>query len=439
VEDASGPRFVVFEVSGTIRLFQGPLFVKNPYLTIAGQSAPSPGILIRGPGVIIDTHDVVVQHIRVRVGNLQNEPSALVVRDDADNVVVDHVSLSWAVWTATGVGAYHPGHPPGEVTILDSIVAESLACSGVNSVARCDPSTYPGQGYSNSRAIGIGNGWNHPPPNVTLLRNISANSNDRHPEIAGGTHTILVNNLIYNPSLTPLSSIAYHDGDHSGPSLSVVKGNVLIAGATTPGHNGYVPPEYVQDGEMIMIRLHPSVHADSRIYLDGNYYDKHCGGTACLASPIAQWMLAWDAKLSWEGINVRATTPPLSVANLPLSSAIPYTNVEEYLKANSGARPLDRDAVDRRIVSEITARTGSVPNSPSEKAGPGTGADGFPILAENRRELNVPGNPHEVVDGAGRTRIEAWLEAFARELEPASGAPTPGRAPQPPSEVRIVF
>ena len=89
------------------------------------------------------------------------------------------------------------------------------------------------------------------------------------------------------------------------------------------------------------------------------------------------------------------------------------------MTANAGARPLDRDAVDRRIVNEIATRNGSVPNRPSEKAGPGTGADGFPILAVNRRPLTVPTNPHARADGAGRTRIEAWLETYARELEPA--------------------
>jgi hypothetical protein len=60
-----------------------------------------------------------------------------------------------------------------------------------------------------------------------------------------------------------------------------------------------------------------------------------------------------------------------------------------------------------------------VPNTTAEKAGRDTGADGFPLLPETRRPLTTPENPHAVVDGAGRTRIESWLEGFARELEPA--------------------
>ena len=418
-ETSNGPRFVVFEISGTIQLKQGPLIVRNPFVTIAGQTAPSPGILIRGPGLVIDTHDVVVQHVRVRVGNVPEDPVGLWLRDDANKVVVDHVSVSWSVWTALLVGAYRAGHPPGEVTIIDSIIAEALGCSGVNTAVPCDPRTYPKEGWANSRGIGVGDKWGHAQPKVTLLRNISAHNNDRHPEIGGGTRTVIVNNLIYNPSQSPLSGIYFQDAGERGPLLSVVQGNLLIPGPTTPGYNGFVAREFPEEGEVRLVRVHPTVNAGSRIFLNGNYYAKHCGGTACLSSPAAQWMLAKDYKFDWEQVNVRANSPPLELTNLPLSSALPYTEVERYLTTNAGARPLDRDAVDARIIREIEARTGSVPNLTSEKAGLGTSADGFPILAEMRRKLTVPRDPNVVVDSVGRTRIEVWLEEFARLLEPA--------------------
>jgi hypothetical protein len=421
VEASTGPRFVVFEISGTIQLMQGPLFVRHPFVTIAGQSAPSPGILIRGPGVIVDTHDVVMQHIRVRVGAVSDEPHGIWLRDDARNVVIDHVSVSWAVWTSVAVAAFTPGHPPGDISILDSIIAEPLACSGVNDLVPCNPRFYPATGSSNSRALRIGDNWDHPVPyTVSLLRNIFANGNDRLPEIDGRTQTFLVNNLIYNPSQAPSSAIYMVDVIGSGAIVSVVTGNVLVPGPTTPGRNGYVPSEYPEEGEVWMVRVDPTVADSSRIYLDGNFYEAHCNGLACLAGPAAQWMLARDFKMEWFGISVRASAPPLQLANLPLSSALPRTIVESHLKANAGARPMDRDAVDARIIREITTRTGRVPNSPADQAGTGTAPDGFPILAENRRPLPLPSNPHAVIDSVGRTRIEAWLETLARQLEPAN-------------------
>jgi hypothetical protein len=130
-------------------------------------------------------------------------------------------------------------------------------------------------------------------------------------------------------------------------------------------------------------------------------------------------MLAKDYKFEWERLSIRAASPPIDLKNLPLSSALPYTEVERYVTANAGARPLDRDAVDSRIIREIATRTGGVPNRTSDKAGLGTSPDGFPILVERKRKLTVPRDPNTVVDKVGRTRIEAWLEGFARELEPA--------------------
>src|SRR5262245_6732199 len=60
--EASGPRVVVFEVSGNIDLGGGEINVYNPYLTIAGQTAPAPGISIINGGFALVTHDVLMKH-----------------------------------------------------------------------------------------------------------------------------------------------------------------------------------------------------------------------------------------------------------------------------------------------------------------------------------------------------------------------------------------
>ena len=317
-------------------------------------------------------------------------------------------------------------------------MSESLACSGVNTFVPCDPSAYPGSGNSNSRAMLI-----YGARGVSLLRNIFAHNNDRQPATGGPTETILVNNMIYNPSLTPMSGVFFVNPQHESATFSVLQGNVMIAGPTTPGNNGYVPAGYPEEGAAHLVRVDLSLNPGSSIYLDGNYYDKHCGGTACLRSPEAQWMLAKDYLSDWGGVSVHhASAPPLALDNLPLASALPYTQVEGYVTANAGARPLDCDAVDERIAYEIASRTGSVPNRPSEKAGAGTGGDGFPILGVNQRALSVPNDPNAVVDSVGRTRIEAWLEAYARQLEPGMQGEEPPSGPGTPSAPgtpRLVF
>ena len=59
---ASGPRTVVFRVSGTIT---GNFSIKNDKITIAGQTAPGDGICIQG-SLSIGANDVIIRYIRVR-------------------------------------------------------------------------------------------------------------------------------------------------------------------------------------------------------------------------------------------------------------------------------------------------------------------------------------------------------------------------------------
>ena len=66
--EMEGPRIVVFEVGGVIDLEKSSLGIRNPNITIAGQTAPNPGITLIKGGIGIATHEVVIQHIRVRPG-----------------------------------------------------------------------------------------------------------------------------------------------------------------------------------------------------------------------------------------------------------------------------------------------------------------------------------------------------------------------------------
>jgi hypothetical protein len=97
IED-SGPRTCVFRVGGVINV-QGDLRVGNPYLTVAGQTAPGGGIKLIGTGAImwVNTHDVVIRYITYDGNSAANGPSDGSVSFDAGsgtvyNVVFDHVS-----------------------------------------------------------------------------------------------------------------------------------------------------------------------------------------------------------------------------------------------------------------------------------------------------------------------------------------------------------
>ena len=110
--EATGPRIVVFRIGGTIEL-QSTVLLTNPFITIAGQTAPGGGIAIKNtlffnryedPSGSLDirTHDVIVRHLRIRpgagpAGTSGSECDAIQVYGNCYNVMIDHCSLSWAV------------------------------------------------------------------------------------------------------------------------------------------------------------------------------------------------------------------------------------------------------------------------------------------------------------------------------------------------------
>ena len=66
---ARGPRIVVFEVGGVIDLGVKTIKITEGDLTIAGQTAPQPGITFIRGGFDVHASNVVIRHIRVRPGD----------------------------------------------------------------------------------------------------------------------------------------------------------------------------------------------------------------------------------------------------------------------------------------------------------------------------------------------------------------------------------
>lgn len=95
--EQGGARIIVFNVSGIIQL-KTPIIVRAPYITIAGQTAPGDGVCIAGESFQVDTHDVIVRHMRFRRGNTH-----VWYREDSfggnpvGNIMIDHCSCEWGL------------------------------------------------------------------------------------------------------------------------------------------------------------------------------------------------------------------------------------------------------------------------------------------------------------------------------------------------------
>jgi hypothetical protein len=350
---ATGKRTVIFEVSGTIQL-QNELKIRNPYLTIAGQTAPSPGITLRGAELNVNTHDVIIQHIRVRVGDIQ--PTGIdiggvdTVSTDGPgsvNVVIDHVSMSWSI--DENASSWYDGLH--DVTFSNCIISEGLYAS-----------IHP-KGPHSMGFLVVPNGRN-----FAVLNNLVAHNGDRNPLLSTGSSVVVSNNLFYNwmggratniGNVTSSITIKY-------PTLVTLTGNSYIGGLDTPSST-------------YAISDNTSLNTGSQVYQSDNRLEKVGGLYRNNAS-----------------FNPLVGSAPISISGF---SPIASSSVESVVLANAGARPTDRDAVDVRIVNSVKARNGRIINSQAD-------VGGWPALTANYRKITIPSNPNGDDDGDGYTNFE---------------------------------
>ena len=129
--EADGPRTIVFDIGGTIRL-ASPLTILRGRVTLAGQTAPGGGVTLRDQPLIIAADDVIVRHIRSRLGDESGVEADAISIERGRRIILDHVSASWSVDETLSVGSRYDPPERGvyDVTVQWSVIAESLNGSG---------------------------------------------------------------------------------------------------------------------------------------------------------------------------------------------------------------------------------------------------------------------------------------------------------------------
>lgn len=183
--EAVGPRTIVFRVGGTIAL-KSKLIVRNPYVTIAGQTAPGDGICVRGYTFgCLGAHDVVIQHVRIRVGDESGETQDGTGLASCDHSIIDHCSVSWSI--DEGVSS----RSGKNITVQRCLVAEALNIANHRKYQ-------PGKGHSFAGSISGDIGSFH--------HNLLAHCAGRNWSLAGGLtrggrfagRLDIRNNVVYN-------------------------------------------------------------------------------------------------------------------------------------------------------------------------------------------------------------------------------------------------
>ena len=347
---AEGPRVVEFAVAGSIDLGGRSLRVTSPHLTIAGESAPTPGITIVNGGLDLNTHDVIVRHLRIRPGAGTRakksgwEVDGLATGGGAHDVIVDHCSISWS--TDENLSASGPrfnGATPDEwrrhtshrITFSHCIVGEGLH----DSTHAKGPHSMGSLIHDNASEIAI-------------LGNLYISNNARNPLFKGGARGAVINNLLHNPGsrFVTYGLVAQEwEGHPWERGAMVVVGNVARRGPSTITSVAFVESRGPCD-----FHLHDNLYYDATgapLPANANLCDV-AGKPAGTGGPQDPRLLE------------RAPFWP------PRLQARPAAETAAWVLANAGARPWDRDATDRRLVEEARTGRGKIIHHESEVADP---------------------------------------------------------------------
>lgn len=330
--DTKGPRTIVFEVGGVIDLGRSSLVITEPYLTVAGQTAPSPGItLIRG-GIDLKTHDAIISHIRVMTG-ADGQPlrsgweadalSTVAARD----VLIEHCSFLWGIdENMSASGPRFTGDTPEEwrrgtsrnIVFRDNLAAEGLANA-----------SHPKGEHSKGSLV------HDNATGITFYRNVWAHNVERSPLVKGGAQVLLINNLIYNPRHR---AVQYNLMDLEWTGRPRVAGEITAIGNVMRGGNDTDPglPFLMLGGDGDL-----AYHGR-----DNRAVDRH-------GKPLPEFGRYGETRARL----LRSGKPLADLAGFEI---LPSEDVETSVLRTVGARPWDRAPDDIRVLFYVAEGRGGI-------------------------------------------------------------------------------
>lgn len=351
------PRIILFEKSGYISI-DTTLNVYNPYMSIYGQTAPSPGVTLTGDYYLdIRTKNVIIQHLRFRPsynGTAQRDGLTLLA---SDSVFIDHCSFSYAEDECLGINVYE-GVGVKVATVQNSIFSWPLH-------------------FNSGKGVLVGEDSD----SISFIKNAFIHCADRSPYPNGQDYTKIevVNNMAYNPEYW---GISMSGGDTAQINVS---GCVYKHGNDTEGGI-----------DRAIVRFRSTLNVADSVYLYDNY------SAAKTGSSEWDWMFFEDAR---DSTDFKRETPYLWAETPDWPSSV----LADSLNVNSGARHWDRDSVDINALYDMVNSTGNRIDV--------IGDAYFPELAEKDSVITLPQNPHEN-SGNGYTNLEIWVASYITEPNP---------------------
>ncbi len=361
--DATVPRTIVFEVGGTINL-NSNIYVSNGDLTLAGQTAPGDGILIKGGMVQFEESNVIVRYIKFRPGPTAPSGYDAVsitawAGNTVEDIIFDHCSFSWGGDENFNIRGVNGGVVKN-ITLQNSIVSES---------------TY---GFL------AGNGCF----NISVYKNLFALNSERNIRsnypVSNELDFEMINNVVYGFRVATKPSL--------GVQFSVLNNHYKLSSQINPINNAVVDASSSGGGNT----------SQTHAYISGNI------------KPISMT------------VNDSALNPYLETTAYESSGIIPIPASElvNELINNVGASLPTRDAVDIRIIDHFNNGDGTISSSgeyPTILNGTAladTDNDGMPNVWEIENGLNInDASDRNDIQEDGYTNLEYYINFMSLILE----------------------
>jgi hypothetical protein len=415
ITEIHGPRTIVFDVGGVIAL-KDRLTCSDPYVTIAGQTAPGNGIMFRDCPLGVASEGIT-RFIRMRLGHKpmvngktshNNKGLDGMGMAGNDNAIMDHCSISWTIDEAFS------SRNAQSLTLQNSLISEALNVAG-------HPNYHSGMAHG--FAATIGGGENSRTLKVgSFHHNLLVDCEGRNWSISGGLdgngaydgHHDIFNNVVYN-----WGNRACDGGSHE---INFVNNFYKMGTATT-------------QPILLRLQLEGRGTGTQSAYVHGNIRQEKNNGRLTMDKygVTYRYELTHGQVLNWKPF----TNQPFfqSLAKIETAKAA-FKNVLSDVGCNEPAL----DNHDTRMIKETltgtTTTTGSRSGKPglidSEKdkgcedfsgldiysatrpAGYDTDGDGMPDWWEKAKGLNPDvADNNEDSDGDGYTNLEDYLNWMA--------------------------
>jgi hypothetical protein len=416
----SGPSVIVFTVAGTIDFGAtvtsnsgtGNLRITRGQLTVAGQTAPAPGIEIKGAGFFAagsSMSDVLVQHVKVRSGYGPQDSVEITQYSESTTirrVVFDHCSMQYGrdsngdIYSATA-----------DCALVHCILADPVAVTVAeqrNQIFGQDS----GQGYCDRAQV---------------YRSLIANGSERNPS----THargSLVLNTVVHNPNYPGISTAPcglFPNGMTVSGRAATIMNNLYQIGPD--GEGGYGSPWRGYTTNFIAwFSGNRYVLANGSVKSGYDITDVNANG--CQTGFINGTLPSFAAS-------------PAGAVALPPGMVLATVDQLPALVPTMGARAANRsqDLVDTRILAQWNATRSGTPSGykwamtaasqtalQSFASSKGTSAwNDWPQSAaiDLSTYYGTPmptGTAAATIQASGYTALEEWLQARAATVEQVS-------------------